>query len=51
MLSRCDDLAVLCLPGWRESVGVRAGIVFAQEIGIPVRFIECRKHAPAEAEA
>jgi hypothetical protein len=50
MLSRCDELAVLCLDGWRESVGVRAEIAIAKEAGMPVRFIECRKHAPAEAE-
>ena len=51
MLSRCDDLAVLCLPGWEESVGVRAEIGIAREFGMPVRFIECSEHAPAGAEA
>jgi hypothetical protein len=39
MLSRCDELAVLCLPGWRESVGVRAEIDIATRLGLPARFI------------
>ena len=39
MLSRCDELAVLCLPGWRESVGVRAEIDIAGRLGLPARFI------------
>jgi hypothetical protein len=39
MLSRCNELAVLCLPGWRESVGVRAEIDIAGRLGLPARFI------------
>ena len=39
MLSRCDELAVLCLPGWRESVGVRAEIDIAGRLGLPARYI------------
>jgi len=38
MLSRCDELVVLCLPGWKESTGVQAEIKIARELGIPVRF-------------
>jgi hypothetical protein len=40
MLQRCDELAVLKLPGWRESTGVTAEIAIAREFGLPVRFIE-----------
>jgi nucleoside 2-deoxyribosyltransferase len=39
-LSRCDVLAVLTLPGWRESVGVQAEIALAQELGLPVVYVE-----------
>ena len=39
MLSRCDRLVVLMLPGWRESVGVQAEIQIAQKMGKPVMFL------------
>lgn len=45
-LSRCDVLAVLTLPGWRESVGVQAEIAFARELRLPVVFV-----APSELDA
>jgi nucleoside 2-deoxyribosyltransferase len=38
-LSRCDALAVLTLPGWRESVGVQAEIGLAGQLGLPVVFV------------
>lgn len=38
-LARCDVLAVLTIPGWRESVGVQAEIRLAREFGLPVVFI------------
>ncbi|MGE0607702.1 MAG: DUF1937 family protein [Pirellulales bacterium] len=39
-LSRCDMLAVLTLPGWRESVGVQAEIKLAIDLHLPVVFVE-----------
>lgn len=36
ILSICDQLNVLMLPGWYESVGVAAEIRIAEELGIPV---------------
>lgn len=39
LLARCDELRVLCLPGWEESVGVRAEIEFAHARGIPVSYL------------
>ena len=39
-LRRCDELVVLRLDGWRESVGVAAEIRFAAELGKPVRYID-----------
>lgn len=40
MLSRSDELAVLCIDGWRESRGVREEIGYAMDLDIPVRYIE-----------
>jgi hypothetical protein len=40
MLSCCCRVIVLCLPGWRESTGVQAEIKIAEEMGIPVEYIE-----------
>ena len=39
MLERCDELAVLQLDGWEESIGVQAEIAIAKELNLPVRFI------------
>lgn len=40
VLIRCTRLAVLTLEGWEKSRGVAAEMVFAQEHGIPLEFIE-----------
>ncbi len=40
LLERCDQLVVLMLDGWRESVGVQAEILIASELGIPTRYWE-----------
>lgn len=55
MLERCDEVAVLMLDGWRESVGVRAEIQIASERGKPVRYVAPERDGhdkiPAEAGA
>ena len=38
-LRRCDSLAVVMLPGWKESIGVNIEIHQARQLGIPVRYI------------
>lgn len=38
MISMCDTLVVLTLPGWNLSVGVNAEIKIAERLGIPVVF-------------
>lgn len=38
-LERCDEVAVLMLDGWQESVGLRAEIAIARALGKPVRFL------------
>ena len=45
-LKRSDEVVVLMLDGWRESVGVQAEIRLARELGIPVRYL-----APMETGA
>lgn len=40
ILSCCDRLIVLKLPGWEISTGVQAEIKIAQEIGLPIEYIE-----------
>ncbi len=38
-LERCDEVVVLMLDGWEESVGVRAEIGIARAMGKAVRFL------------
>lgn len=38
-LSVSDNVIVLAIDGWRESVGVQAEIVIAREMGIPVEYL------------
>lgn len=39
-LACCDELVVLMLDGWEDSVGVREEIRIAKELGKPVRHLE-----------
>lgn len=39
LLARCDEVLVLMLDGWQESVGVQAEIRIARELGKPVRYL------------
>jgi hypothetical protein len=43
LLACCDEVVVLMLDGWDQSVGVREEIRVAREIGKPVRFVEVPK--------
>lgn len=38
MLSKCDNLIILDIPGWRESTGVQGEIAIARYRGIPMYF-------------
>jgi hypothetical protein len=40
MLAACGELAVLMLPGWRDSEGVQAEIDLAIELDLPIRFLD-----------
>jgi nucleoside 2-deoxyribosyltransferase len=39
-MERCDEVVVLMLDGWAQSVGVREELRIARELGKPVRFLE-----------
>ena len=47
-LARSDELVVLMLEGWRESVGVAAEIEMAREMGKPTRYLAPEAGFPAE---
>ena len=38
-LERCDELLVLALDGWRESVGVQTEMAIARELDKPIRYL------------
>lgn len=40
ILSRCDAVFILTLPGWRESNGVRHEALIAEETGLPIALID-----------
>ena len=40
MINRCDELWVLKLDGWEESVGVTAEVKYARECGMPVCYVD-----------
>jgi hypothetical protein len=54
-LARCDEVVVLMLDGWQESIGVREEIRIARELGKPVRYVDiarlvdCRAMPPRMA--
>ena len=57
-LRRCDELVVLMLDGWRESIGVAAELRIAAELGKPVRYLDPQAagsptlaHVTTEAES
>ncbi len=39
LLSKCDTVVVLTLPGWKESKGVQEEVAFARSLEIPVRYM------------
>lgn len=40
VLERCDELWVYELPGWTESYGVRREMQYADDLGIPIKFVK-----------
>jgi nucleoside 2-deoxyribosyltransferase len=53
-LSRCDEVVVLRLEGWRESEGIQGELAIAAALGKPVRYIDAvgaNEKTPVEAGA
>ena len=44
-LEACDEVVVLMLDGWGESVGVQAEIAIARDLGKPVTFLSVNGQA------
>jgi hypothetical protein len=44
-LEMCDEIIVLMLDGWRESVGVQAEVAIARELGKPITFLRVNGQA------
>lgn len=40
MLNQCSQVVVVCLNGWRDSVGVMGEIEHARKIGVPVMYVD-----------
>lgn len=40
MITACDEVLVCCIPGWRESAGVTAEILMAEQFGMPVKYLD-----------
>lgn len=40
ILSRCDEMLILQLPGWDKSFGIKKEMELCAELGIPVRYME-----------
>lgn len=40
ILERCDELWVYELPGWDTSYGVRHEMQYADDLGIPIKFVK-----------
>jgi len=38
LLARCDELCIITLPGWEESVGVQGEIEFARSLSLPISY-------------
>ena len=48
ILEVCDVLAVLKLPGWEKSQGVRAELEHARKLCMPIRFVEPSEYLTEE---
>jgi Domain of unknown function (DUF1937) len=51
MIDRADELLVLTIEGWKESVGVNEEITYAADLGLPIRLMTFNSttHPPSYA--
>lgn len=40
MIERCDSFTVLAIDGWKKSVGIKAEMAYARELGKPIRGVD-----------
>lgn len=40
LLSRCDEIIIILIEGWRESIGVRGEVKFAIQNDIPISYLD-----------
>lgn len=40
-IDSCDQMYVLMMEGWKESIGVQFEIQYAKSKGIPITYVEC----------
>lgn len=40
ILEHCDELHVYQMPGWEDSYGVQQEIDYAEQLGIPIKYIK-----------
>ena len=50
ILSRCDELYVMKIPGWQDSVGLKAEVLFAFECEIPVKELNVIRDFPLTSD-
>jgi len=48
LISRCQELWILCIPGWTKSTGVKAERKIAEKFGIPIRFVVLHPEFPID---
>lgn len=39
LISRCQELWILCIPGWTKSTGCKAERALAEKYHLPIRFV------------
>jgi len=50
VISKCDAIWILCVPGWTKSTGVKAERKLAEKYGLPCRFIVLHPEHPVESD-
>jgi len=49
LVARCNELWILCVPGWTKSTGVKAERKLAEKFGLPIRFVILHPEHPTES--
>jgi len=49
IMSRCDEMWILCIPGWKSSTGVNAERKIAERFNLPIKFVIPQPYSATEA--